>query len=192
MRDAFEVLRRDHERILALLAELEELATAPSWRSSRCVTLTERLVIEESRHEVAEEVALWPAVRAKIEEGYELIGIGIPQEQQGKRMLKALESAAVHQAADEDGYLSRLGDARRLLREHIDFEERSVLPPLREALHPELAVELGARLEQARSRAPTRPHPRTLPVPGVLRMAGRLVGPLDRTRDFVHRRGRTI
>jgi hypothetical protein len=166
--------------------------SSASWRHSRLTTLTERLVIDESRHEVAEQVVLWPAVRAKTDEGRVLVERGIGQEQEGKRVLKALEAAAAHQATDEDGYLARLAEAQRLLREHIEFEEQSVFPPLREALNTELRVQLGRRFQWARSRAPTRPHPRTLPVPGVLRMAGRIVGPLDRTRDFVHRRGRTI
>ncbi len=61
-------------------------------------------------------------------------------------------------------------------------------PPLREALSPEQADELGDKLEAGKSTAPTRPHPHTPPSPGVLKAAGPAVAAADRARDAVTHR----
>jgi hypothetical protein len=57
-------------------------------------------------------------------------------------------------------------------RAHHDFEEHRVWPGVRLALSEQELTELGARLEQGRRLAPTRPHPNLSPAPEVLRLAG--------------------
>ena len=85
--------------------------------------------------------------------------------------------------ADNPRFEQLVGSFIQAGREHIDFEEGQVWPPLREKLSPEQGNELGDKLEAAKASAPTRPHPHTPPSPGVLKTAGPAVAAADRLRD---------
>jgi hypothetical protein len=54
---------------------------------------------------------------------------------------------------------------------------------LRAALTAEQANDLGAKLEEGKKTAPTRPHPNTPASPGLLKTAGPAVAAADRARD---------
>jgi hypothetical protein len=69
------------------------------------------------------------------------------------------------------------------------FEETAVWPGLRTALNTERAAELGIQITQGKKTAPTRPHPRTPPSPGVLKAAGPVAAAADKARDKVTGRG---
>ncbi len=59
----------------------------------------------------------------------------------------------------------------------------------RSALTSTEAEELGEKLEQGKKSAPTRPHPGTPPLPGVLKSIGPVVAVADKARDAVIGRG---
>lgn len=193
--DLFELVEADHRRIHKLLNELTGDEAVPSWRPGHRKTLAQRLVIEESRHEVTEEQFFWPAVREKAVSGIELRAMGLSQEQRAKRLLKQLDRAAgvpegKASEADGDNFTRLLRQAAQALREHMYFEEVEVIPRLRTELNDTMAQGIGSWYEWAHKRAPTRPHPHTPPIPGILRSSGKMVAMTDRVRDFVTRRGR--
>lgn len=172
-----------------MLSELESGPTAATGADPGQLQLrknmTEQLIIEESKHEAVEEEYFWPAVRERLPDGHELADEAIHQEQDAKVLLDRLDRL---DAADEEFELllsTIIADAR----EHIAFEETRVWPGLRRALSQEQADELGQKLEQGKKIAPTRPHPNTPPVPGVLKTAGVAAAAADRVRDAVTRRG---
>lgn len=72
------------------------------------------------------------------------------------------------------------------LREHISCEQSSLRPRLR--LSDAGAHQLGAEAEQARRRAPTRPHPRAAPDPAPPRAAAPAAATPDKARNAVVRR----
>jgi hemerythrin superfamily protein len=148
--------------------------------------MVEELVIEESKHEAAEEMYFWPAVRERLPNGNELADHAIGQEQQGKQILDLLDRLDASQPEFEE-VLAMFVKAGR---EHIAYEETVVWPPLAAALSAQDAAELGSKIEQAKKTAPTRPHPNTPPKPGVLKGAGPAVGVMDRLRDAVSGRGK--
>ena len=74
-------------------------------------------------------------------------------------------------------------------REHIDYEEGSVWPPLRSALTAAEAEELGSKLTDGKKTAPTRPHPHTPANPAVLKTAGPAAAAADKVRDAMTGRG---
>lgn len=190
MPTVFDVLSRDHEEVKRMLAELETGPSAASGASGdelrQRKKMAERLVIEESGHEAVEEMYFWPEVRQRVADGDRLAAEATRQEQEGKEVLGKLGKL---QAGDA-GFEQVLGQFIQDGREHIAFEENQVWPALRAALTAEEASELGARLAAARERAPTRPHPNTLPVPGVLKATGPITGAADRARDAATGRGR--
>lgn len=196
VRDVFSRLERDHRKIIGILDALESDPEAAHSEAQESVSrrrrkLVQQLVIEESRHEVAEEIYLWPAVRETVDGGRGRSESGLRQEGQAKRMLNRLDKAASLVRETRSGTVDELLPAvSTALREHIAYEEAEVLPRLRLALGEADAARLGPMYEQARSSGPTRPHPLTPPLPGVLRTVGRAAALTDTVRDIVTRRGR--
>jgi hemerythrin superfamily protein len=186
VRDLFSAIERDHKRIIGILDAFDE-DSDPDVPLSRRRKLAQQLVMEESRHEVAEERFLWPAVRELLEGGRQRTETGIRQEQAAKRALSRLEKAASNGGEQFEETLTHVA---RMLRDHVDYEESEALPRLRLRLSAEDASSLGALYEKALASGPTRPHPLTPAVPGILRTAGPAVGVIDSARDFLTRRGR--
>jgi hypothetical protein len=190
MPDAFHVLSQDHEAVKELLSQLENgpmVATAATDAQLReRKKLTERLIIEESKHEAVEEEYFWPAVRDSVPDGDRLADEATDQEQEGKVILDRLDKL---DATDPE--FDRLLEAFITAgRAHIAFEEERVWPALRQVLTASAVEELGTNLVRGKDLAPTRPHPNTPPRPGILKATGPAVAAADRVRDAVTGRGR--
>jgi hemerythrin-like domain-containing protein len=187
--EVFDVLRQDHAEVKQMLAELESGPTASSGASSSDLLqrkkMVDQLVIAESKHEAVEEIYFWPAVRDKVADGDKLADTAIEQEQEGKEVLDKLDK--LDAGAQESEKLVSV--FIRAAREHITYEETQAWPALRTALTAEEAGELGRKIEQGKKSAPTRPHPRTPPSPGVLKSVGRAAAAADKVRDAATGRG---
>jgi hemerythrin-like domain-containing protein len=189
MANVFEVLANDHEQVKRMLTEFEAGPTAATGASTSEFALrkkmAEQLIIEESKHEAVEEMYFWPAVRERIPGGDQFADTAIGQEQEAKEVLTKLDKLD----ADHPDFERLLREFIKAGREHIAFEETQVWPALRSALTEQEAVELGDKLTEAKKTAPTRPHPHTPPMPGVLKAAGPAVSAVDRARDAATGRG---
>lgn len=182
MADVFDVLARDHREIRAMLDELADGADGAD--ESRLVLrtrMTEQLIIADSRHESAEEMYFWPAVRKHLIDGDVLADRGVAQEQEAKRVLARLDQMEAGHA----GFDILLRAVTAAARAHIDFEERQVWPSLRSAVTELEAEELGGLLSIAENAAPTRPHPNTPGTPGVQKAVGPAAGLVDKARDAI-------
>ncbi|HUN32003.1 MAG TPA: hemerythrin domain-containing protein [Trebonia sp.] len=183
MTSVFDVLARDHEEVKQMLAELELGPTAVANANPDQLALrkkmAQQLVIEESRHEAAEEMYFWPAVIERLEDGTDLANQALDQEQMGKAVLDRLDKL---EPQDEE-FEIQLAEFTSAGRAHIAFEEEVVWPGLRLALTLEEAGRLGEKVEKAKEKAPTRPHPKAPASPGVLKAAGPAVATVDRLRD---------
>jgi hemerythrin superfamily protein len=189
MPSVFDVLASDHEQVKQLLSKFEAAPAASGVNDSLLAArkkMAETLVIEESRHEAAEEMYFWPAVRKLLPDGDELADRAIGQEQEGKRILAKLDKLQ----ADSPEFDMLVGEFAKAAREHISFEETQVWPGLRAVLTDTESFELGDSLEKAKKTAPTRPHPHTPASPGVLKTAGPAAAAADRARDAATGRGR--
>jgi hemerythrin superfamily protein len=189
MPNAFDVLASDHEQVKRLLSQFEAAPAASGVNDSLLAArkkMAEVLVIEESKHEAAEEMYFWPAVRKLLPDGDKLADQAIGQEQEGKRILAKLDK--LDSGSPEFDML--LGEFIKAARDHIAFEETKVWPALQAVITETESLELGDSLEQARKTAPTRPHPHTPPSPGLLKTAGPVAAAADRARDAATGRGR--
>ncbi|WP_346282343.1 hemerythrin domain-containing protein [Pseudonocardia sp.] len=185
--DAMSFLREDHEKVLAMLDELER---GPGERTPESLAAHKRLVTElviaESEHEAVEEEYFWPSVQHWLEEGRDLAAPALEQEQEAKQVLQRLEELEPDDAEFETLVSRIVADGRA----HIVYEERTVWPLVRERVsHTELD-EVGEKMARAKKIAPTRPHPHTPPRAGVLKSAGPAVAGLDKLRDMATGRGR--
>lgn len=179
MPDVFTVLGDDHRKVLATLDALEAATTHASSKAE----LITQLVIDESRHEAIEELYFWPTVQERAELGDVLAQRAIDQEQMAKQMLDGLEGTS---GVERDRLVQQFAAAAR---EHIAYEQDEVWTRLRPKLSAMEAEELGARLTEAKAKAPTRPHPHTPPSPTVLRTAGPVAAAVDKVRDAIRGRG---
>jgi hemerythrin superfamily protein len=191
----FTLLREDHEKVLAMLDELEQRGARPAPHKDNSASghdlamrqqrVTE-LVIAASGHEAVEEQFFWPTVQKSLPDGEQLASHAINQEQSAKRLLEDIERANPREAEFETMVRQIISDGR----EHISYEETQVWPKLREALSAEEAEQLGEKMAQAKKTAPTRPHADTPPQPGVLKTAGMAAAAMDRMRDSLTGRGK--
>jgi hemerythrin-like domain-containing protein len=150
MPSAFEVLSRDHEEVRQMLSELECGPMAATSASPDQLALrkkmTETLIIEESRHEAAEEMHFWPAVRERLPDGDQLADQAIRQEQEGQEVLARLDKTN----ADDPQFEALLSEFIGAGRDHIAFEESQVWPGLRARLSEAEASELGDKIMHAK------------------------------------------
>ena len=189
MADVFTVLAKDHQEVKNMLAELDKGPTRATGASEDQLALrrkmTQELIIEESKHEALEEMYFWPAVREHLPAGDILADEATGQEQEAKQVLADLDKLDASEAEFE----TLLAKFTAAARQHIEFEETRVWPGLRAALTAETAAELGTKIADGKSSAPTRPHPHTPPTPGALKTAGPAAAAADKIRDTITGRG---
>ena len=190
MGDIFQVLKADHDVVRALLDRLETghtgRATAGRGLPRTRRKLVERVIIEQSKHEAAEEELFWPLVRERVTGGDTLADEGIEQEQRAKTVLEDLDGLAPGGGRFEELLAVLMRDARA----HMAFEETRVWPPLRRSLNGDQAVRLGTDLVKGKTLAPTHPHPGIAPEPGILKASGAMIAAAYRLRDAATGRGR--
>ncbi|EHR51788.1 hypothetical protein SacmaDRAFT_3574 [Saccharomonospora marina XMU15] len=188
--DAIELLRKDHENVLAMLRRLEETPTTDTGASDDALQARDQLVTElvvaESQHEAVEEQFFWPMVRDSVPGGDELASQALEQESAAKDVLDALDKTPPTDPRFEELIEQVVRDGR----EHIEFEQDQVWPRVRQTLSEDQLQELGDKMAKAKRTAPTRPHPATPSTPGAQKSAGPVAAMFDKLRDAMSgRRG---
>ena len=189
MSNVFDILRADHREVEQMLAALEgspaQANRATPMRPEARKKLTQKLIIESSKHEAAEEEYFWPVVRDRLPDGDRLADHAIAQETDAKQVLARLEKLSAGQAEFSELLSKYIPAARK----HIGYEEAIVWPTLQAALTAAEAEELGKDIALAKEIAPTRPHPHIPPQPSVLKTTGPAVAAADKVRDELSGRG---
>lgn len=189
MSDVFDVLATDHAEIKQMLAALQE-SPGRSQGGAQTVLqargqVAERLVMESSRHEAAEERYFWPAVREHMVNGNQLADHALSQDNKTKEVLSKLDKLD----ASDDQFDQLIAQFIPAAREHIEFQETLVWPELRDALTAGQASELGEQVRKAKEHGPTRPHPSIPSDPAAQKTVGSVAALVDQLRDAVSGRG---
>jgi hypothetical protein len=191
MPDVFQVLKKDHDEVKAMLAELQEGPRASTGATAEQLAFRKRsveaVIIEESKHEAAEQMYFWPAVKQLGPDGQRIAEAGLEQEAEADPVLADLDKLQ----PDDEGFEERLVAFTAAARAHITYEEAHAWPLLRASISADEAQALGDQITQAKKLAPTRPHPHVPPQPGAVKSAGPVAGVADRLRDAVTGRGKT-
>jgi hypothetical protein len=182
--DLFAVLAADHDRIFALSNRITGASALPPDEPGQRKAVADELVMELSRHEVVEEMLLWPAVRDQVDDGAQICATALEQEHYGKRALNEL----AHVRAGNQEFDDLANTVAAHLREHISYEQNIVWPKLRLKLTESEADRLGAEAERAERVAPTRPHPHVPADPRLLKTIAPVAAALDRARNLFVRR----
>jgi hemerythrin-like domain-containing protein len=190
MPDVFQALKQDHDEVKAMLAQLEEGPKASSGATAEQLAFrknsVDQLIIEESKHEAAEQQYFWPAVKRLGADGLRVAQLGLEQEAEADPVLADLDKLQ----PDDQGFEERLAAFAAAARAHIAYEEAHAWPLLRAAISANEAQQLGEQITRAKNLAPTRPHPHVPPQPGAMKTAGPVAGMADRLRDAVSGRGK--
>ena len=101
------------------------------------------------------------------------------EHQEVKETLAALEDMDPTDAAYDQTVAALIADVRH----HVEEEEGEMFPKLRSALSAEQLADIGQKLADGKTKAPTRPHP-AAPASGPgAKVAGPAAGMVDRVRD---------
>jgi len=129
--------------------------------------------------------SLTPSMALIIPDGDEIADKEIAEHAAAEKMLKALEKADAGTPEFSTLLIELMADVRL----HIREEEQDLFPALAE--HADLAelFELGDKVQAAKQKAPTRPHPSAPDRPPLNKLLAPGTGFVDRIRDHLSGRG---
>ncbi|MEO3787720.1 hemerythrin domain-containing protein [Actinocorallia sp. B10E7] len=170
MDDVFTALENGHREIRRMLRELESSPNSTNGANQAALArrrqMVDRLIMEHSRHEAAEQECFWPAVRELMANGDQLAEQCIRQEQSAQRMMNELRGLDPQEAKFEE----MLRNAAQDVKSHMEFKEQQVLPSLRKVMDPQRAQRIGEQMMQSKQAASAgRAQPHAAPRPGQLK-----------------------
>lgn len=168
-----DLVLRDHERVKSLFAGVD-VQGIDQLEEYFC-NLREELV----RHEVAEELVVYPAFTKHVEGADAVTKACLAEQSTAEETLAELE----HETPDTEAFRARLRVLRAAVLEHAAHEERDVLPALANAIGEAELVQLGERYERALQMAPTHPHPHAPDTPPGNKILGPVAALVDKVRD---------
>ncbi len=169
------VLVTDHREVEEMFTELETEGLSAQRRSE----LRDKVITELVRHSVAEEMYLYPTTRKVLPGGDQLADREIEEHAAAERLMKDLEKVDPQDARFDDLLTQLITDVRG----HVGEEETDLFPRLEAAGSDQELAELGAKVQQAKKLAPTRPHPSAPDTPPMNKVMGPPMGLVDRVRD---------
>lgn len=181
----FRLIQRDHQEIDSLLSRLQLAPGEADFDGAGRRYLVDRLLSVASRHEAAEELALWPYVRRALPDGAEMAGHGLEGERDAKAVLELLRATT-----SEEDIAGTCAELHALIRAHAAFEEETVFPRIRSRTTRVWAALAGFRFRAARRAGPTRPHYRGPDRPLGLLTRGAPTAMFDHLRDLGKRQRR--
>lgn len=172
-----DLLQEDHEQVRALFGQLTSIP--PEGRPD----LFCHLVTELVRHEVAEEVVVYPAIRSDAPEGDAATNPRLREQSEVEKKMAKMEKLDPT-TSEFDVELAELKSA---VLAHAQAEEENIFPLLRAFEGEDKLMEMGARYQRAKANAPTHPHPHTPNTPPVNKVLGPIAALFDKARDAARR-----
>ena len=179
-RDVIEILTHDHREVEDMFGKLTAV-TDPRERRQ----IADQVTIELVRHSVAEEQYLYPAVREHVPGGDAIADQELSGHAEVEHLLKGLEQAD----PDSVDFAALTGQLIRTVNAHVQDEEHALFPALAGHASPADLRRLGAQVQAAKVRAPTRPHPSAPDRPPLNKLLAPGAGLVDRIRDHLSGRG---
>lgn len=171
----------DHREVEAMFHALETGVPEPGERR----TMVDRIIIELMKHSAAEEQLLYPAARRLLPDGDEIADRELIEHGAAERTMHRLDGM---EPADPE-FEPLLRELMAEVREHVQDEERTLLPRLSLAAGREQTESMGSALAMAKRTAPTHPHPSSPKTPPA-NVMNSVTGIVDHIRDALSGRGR--
>lgn len=171
--DIVDALKQDHRAAEQLLDAFDTPAVAR--REDWFCNLRESLV----RHEVAEEIAVYPAIRHLGDPTVDVINARIEEQAGAERLLSAMEKMDL----DSEEFADTFVALKSAVLQHARNEETTVFPAIESHKSFEQRRMMGQRYERAKAAAPTHPHPHAPDTPPGNLVFGPIAALADRIRD---------
>ena len=175
--DVVSAVKDDHRKVKTMLSSLD---------TTDDVTLVDyfcQLREELVRHEVAEELVVYPALRRNVPGGDAIADVCIQEQSEAEHSLARLEKLEDEPVALRAGILQ----LRRDVLSHADHEELEVLPSLATHTKPKDLQDLGQRYRKALDSAPTHAHPHAPDRPPGNTVLSPVAAVMDKMRDAMKR-----
>ncbi|HEX2266825.1 MAG TPA: hemerythrin domain-containing protein [Actinomycetota bacterium] len=173
--DAVALLKNDHRMMEGLFRKFE------STRNARAKgRIRDDIVKELSIHASIEEELLYPAAdeRAR-QKGLVLESL------EEHHLVKVLLAEIDGMNPEDERFEAKVHVLMENVMHHAKEEEKELLPKVRRVLSRSELIELGEQMEQAKKRAPTRPHPKAPDTPPGIQIAGPVSAVMDSVKDVV-------
>lgn len=173
--DAVALLKNDHRMVEGLFKKFEAARDARTKGRIR-----DDIVKELSIHASIEEELLYPAAdkRAR-QKGLVLESL------EEHHLVKVLLAEIDGMNPEDDRFEAKVHVLMENVMHHAKEEEKELLPKVRQVLSRSELIELGEQMEQAKKRAPTRPHPKAPDTPPGIQVAGPVAAVVDSVKDVV-------
>lgn len=172
--DVTQILTADHKEMLALLGQITRTVDPEERRD-----LTDSVIAEVMRHSVAEEMYVYPAIEERVPNGAAAVAQDKEEHEEVVQVMKEIEDLDT----SDPIFMGRIRTLEELIRHHGLREEEEQFPLLRAHLSADELLELGHKVENAKSLAPTRPHPSAPHSELFHKTVGIGIGMVDRLRD---------
>lgn len=170
--DLVSLLEQDHQVVQDAFREIDQ---AGAERLPELFwSLTELMV----RHEVAEEIVVYPALK-KLPAGKAIANARIAEQSAAEEDLARMEKLDPR----SEEFAEALGALEQAVLEHAQREEKEAFPLLVNRLTSEDLVKMGERYIKAKNASPTHPHPHAPDTPPGNRVMGPVAALVDRIRD---------
>lgn len=174
--DAITLLKKDHSTVEQLFKRYEK-AGDRAYVEKR--DIVDRIIEELSRHAAIEEQLFYPAAREHVDDVDDIALESMEEHHIVKWELAELERMDPR----DERFDAKVTVLIENVRHHVEEEESDFFPKVRDEIGRKDLGELGDAMEEARSTAPTHPHPRSPQTPPANFLVGALAGTMDRLAD---------
>lgn len=174
--NAVDLLIADHESLEDLFTKFEELTERAEKGQAE---LAERITHELVTHAAIEEQLFYPAVRAALPE----MDLEIREDLEEHHVAEQLLADIQKLDSTHERFRPKMLVLIENVRHHVEEEEQDLFPEVRKQMDDETLEELGEAMEQAKSKAPTKPHPHSPDQPPLNIITDAGVALLDRLRS---------
>jgi hemerythrin superfamily protein len=173
--EATDLLTADHRAVKALFGRFSHSTRQETRRG-----IAEQIIRDLSIHAGIEEAKLYPIIRDELEGGKDVYKEAVEEHQKVKEVLAELDKTL--DRAHTKAFGDKVMKLKAEVEHHVEEEETEIFPKLRQTLSKTRLETLGRELKEAKTSAPTRPHPNQ---PPATELTGKLLGVVDKTRDRV-------
>jgi iron-sulfur cluster repair protein YtfE (RIC family) len=170
--DVVSLLTQDHAAVKQRFAEFDDAPV--DVRAELFWKLTDQLI----RHEVAEEVVVYPILR-KLPGGDAIADARVAEESEAEQQLARMEK--MDPTTQE--FLGAIKDLQAAVLEHATKEEQEAFPILLANEEGAYLIQLGQKYKGAKLAAPNHPHPHAPDSPTAQKVLGPIAALIDRIRD---------
>jgi hemerythrin superfamily protein len=174
--DAITLLKQDHKTVNSLFKKFEEAGDRAYVTKG---DLAHKIVRDLSVHAAIEEQIFYPAVREEMEGAVPLVLESLEEHHVVKWLCSEIDSLT----PQDERFDAKVTVLIESVRHHVEEEESTLFPKVREAFERSRLIELGESMSKAKESAPTRPHPRLADTPPLNVAVGGVTALVDRAYE---------